>query len=253
MVNSSGTISLLEGYLNLHNTMNKSQRVQQEVPNAEVPSPNSKETKSKLNPALDFFLRLIAYHPWLLVVALLATFAGSAVLAVYSLGYAGRVEKIEPSSTEQTETEVEVVEPLPPATTSNNPLPLWMVFGIAISCAGGCLVIVRWLNRGTNPQSSQKQINRYQKRQAQRRYQASEINTFNQPRGFIEPRVLKNPPIFVPPASKALISPPVRKNKTMVTILPSPQKTYFRSGNESLADSLDLRKQSSVSTILRKY
>ncbi len=232
--------------------MENSQRVQQELPETDTPTPDSTIAKSKHSPALDIFLRLIAYHPWLLVVGLLVTFAGSAYFAVRSLGYVENIEAQKTSTTEQTEVEAEIVEPISsPPVENANPLPFWMILGIAMSCAGGSLFIFRWLNRSTIPQKKQKQVNRYQARLLQRQ-EPSEPNTFPQPRGLSEPRVLKNPPVFVPPPTKKQFSSTPRKSKSMVTILPPQQNKSFHPRRESLADSLDIRKQSSASNFLRK-
>ncbi|MEA5569911.1 hypothetical protein [Calothrix sp. UHCC 0171] len=232
--------------------MENSQRVQHESPKTATPALNSTAAKRKHSPGLDFCLRLIAYHPWLLVVGLLVTFAGSAYLAIRSLGHVENIEEPKVSITEQAEREAEMVEPIPsPPLENTNPLPFWLVIGIAMSCAGGCLVIFRWLNRPPIRVKNQKQVNRYQARLLKRQQQP-ESNIFVQPRGLSEPRALKNPPIFVTPPMKRQLSPKPRTAKSMVTILPPQQNQSFHSRGESLADSLDIRKQISASHFLRK-
>ncbi len=223
--------------------MENSQTVEPELPEPATPTPEKTTAKSKHNSPWSFFIRLIAYHPWLLVVALLAAFAGSAAIALYSLGFVGRVEQTQ--LTEQTE--VEIVKPPNAPAENTNPLPLWMVIAIALSCAGGCLLIFRWLNRAAVPQKSQKR-NRYQARQAKR----------NQPpppekSAFTEPRAIKNPPVFVLPQPRMPIPTTSRKTKTVVTILPPAPSKPLTTRKETLADSLDLRKQSSLSAILRNH
>jgi hypothetical protein len=233
--------------------MENSQRVHQELAGSETPTPDSTIAKSKHSPALDFFLRLITYHPWLLVVGLLVTFAGSAYFAVRSLGYVENIEEQKTSATEQTEVEAEIVKPISsPPIENANPLPFWMVLGIAVSCAGGSLLVFRLLNRSRIPQKNQKQVNRYQARLLQRQQEPSESNIFPQPRGLSEPRALKNPPVFVPPPTKKQFSSKPRKSKSMVTILPSQHNKSFNPRKESLADSLDIRKQNYPSNFLRK-
>ncbi|NJM21610.1 MAG: hypothetical protein HC907_24310 [Richelia sp. SM1_7_0] len=197
--------------------MENSQKVQQELPETDSPTPDSKTLKSKHSPALDIVLRLIAYHPWLLVVGLLVTFAGSAYFAVRSLGYVENIEVQKTEATEQIEVEAEIVEPIssPPVMENANPLPFWMILGIAMSCAGGSLFIFRWLNRSKIPQKNQKQVNRYQARLLQRQQEPSESNIFPQPRGISEPRALKNPPIFCPTTNEETIffnSPQIKIN-----------------------------------------
>jgi hypothetical protein len=223
--------------------MENSQRVQPKESEAGTPAENVPERKPKKtvipkhNPALNFSLRLIAYHPWLLVVALLSLFAAGAVLAVYSLGYAGRIEEAQSSdATEQVE--VEIVRPTESAPAeANNPFPLWVVIAIALSCGGGCLVIFRWLNNSTLPKKSQKRVNRYEERLAQRRYQT-------------EPQALKNPPVFVPPTSKNAPDT-TRKTNTTVTILP-PNSNGLGIQQEPLVQPAEARKQNPISFVVRK-
>lgn len=222
--------------------MENSQRVEPESPEPAAPAPEQITAKPKHNSPWSFFLRLIAYHPWLLVVALLAAFAGSAAISLYSLGFVGRAQQ-QPPATQQTE--VEVVEPQNPPVENTSPLPLSMVIAIALSCAGGCLLIVRFLNRAAVPHKNLKR-NRYLARQVERDQQPPK------PRAFTEPRPLKNPPVFVPPQPRMPIASASRKTKTMVTILPPAPSKPLITRKESLADSLDLRKQSSLSAILRK-
>jgi hypothetical protein len=233
--------------------MENNQRIQQELPKTDTSTSDSTITKSKHSLALDIFLRLIAHHPWLLVVGLLVTFAGSAYFAVRSLGYVENIEVQKTSTTEQSEVEAEIVEPISsPSVESANPLPFWMILGIGMSCAGGSLFIFRWLNRSTIPQKNQKQVNRYQARLSQRQ-EPSEANIFPQPRGLSEPRALKNPPVFVPPPTKRQFSSTSQKSKSMVTILPPQQNKQFNPHKESLADSLDIRKQGSASNFPRQF
>jgi hypothetical protein len=222
--------------------MENSQRVEPESPEP-APAPEQTTAKPKHNSPWSFCLRLIAYYPWLLVVALLAGFAGSAAISLYSLGFVGRVEQ-QPPATQQALSEVEVVEPISPPAEKTNPLPLWMVIAIALSCAGGCLLIFRFLNRAAVPHKNIKR-NRYLARLVERDQQPP-------PRAFTEPRPLKNPPVFVPPQPRMPIPSPSRKTKTVVTILPPAPSKPIITRKESLADSLDLRKQSSLAAILRK-
>ncbi len=226
--------------------MENSQRVEPELPEPATPAPEEIIVRPKHNSPWGFFLRLIAYHPWLLVVALLAAFAGSAVISLHSLGFVGRVEQQSPATQEaEAEAEVEVVEPISPPSENNSALPLWMVVAIALGCAGGCLLIFRFLNRATVPHKSLKR-NRYLARLVERDQQPP------QPRAFTEPRPLKNFPVFVPPQPRMPIPSPYRKTKAIVTILPPAPSKPLITRKESLADSLDLRKESSLSTILRK-
>ncbi len=244
-VYSRCTISRIEGYKSAK-IMENSQRVQQETSDAGTPAPeNAPEHKpektvvSKHKSALGFFIRLIAYHPWLLVVALLSLFAGGAVLSVYSLGYAGRIEESQTNDmTEQAEVEI-VESSSSPITEKSSQFPIWVVMAIALSCGGGCLVIFRWLNSSKLSSKNQKRVNRYEERIAQRRYYQT------------EPQAPKKPPVFVPPKTSTHGPPTTRKTNTTVTILP-PHNNSLGIHQEPLAQPVEARKQNPISFVVRK-
>jgi hypothetical protein len=216
--------------------MENSQNVQQERSAATALTPDKVKSKSKSTDSLMLLIHLLARYPWLLLVGLLGMFLGSATLAVYSLSYAGRVEPQEPEIIQ-----AEVVQPINTPSETSNSTPLWMVVAIALSCASGCLIIFRLLNRPTQQrQKDHKQINRYGGRLAPRPHQK------------LEPRPPQNPQVFVPPSQSMSFTPVTSKTKPMVTVLPPEHIIPFDKSKESLADMLDIRKQSSLSAILRK-
>lgn len=213
--------------------MENSQNVQQERSPATAVTADKVNSKSKSTDSLMLLIHLLARYPCLLLVGLLGMFLGSATLAVYSLGYAGRVEPEKP------ETIAEVAQPINTPSETSNPTPLWMVTAIALSCASGCLIILRLLNRPTQRQKDQKR-NRYEARLARRPHQK------------LEPHPPENPRVFVPPSQSTSFAPMPSKTKPMVTVLPPEHTIPFDKSKESLADMLDIRKQSSLSAILRK-
>jgi hypothetical protein len=215
--------------------MENSQNVQQERSAATALTADQVKSKSKSTDSLMLLIHLLARYPWLLLVGLLGMFLGSATLAVYSLSYAGRVEPQEPETIQ-----AEVVQPINTPSETSNSTPLWMVVAIALSCASGCLIIFRLLNRPTQRQKDHKQINRYDERFAPRQQQK------------LEPRPPQNPPVFVPPSQSMSFAPVTSKTKPMVTVLPPEHTIPFDKSKESLADMLDIRKESSLSAILRK-
>jgi hypothetical protein len=214
--------------------MENNQNVQQERSPATAITQDKVKRKSKSTDSSMLVIHLLARYPWLLLVGLLGMFLGSATLAVYSLSYAGRVEPQEP------EPIAEVAQPINTPSETSNPTPLWMVAAIALSCASGSLIILRLLNRPTQRQKDQKQINRYETRLARRRHQK------------LEPHPPENPRVFVPPSQSTSFAPVPSKTKPMVTVLPPEYTIPFDKSKESLADMLDIRKQSSLSAILRK-
>jgi hypothetical protein len=218
--------------------MENSQSVQHQPSEEKAAIAESRNSKSRQNGSWNVLIHLFAHYPWLLLVGLLAMSIGSATLAVYSLGNVGHIERKE---AETLQAEVEVPQPTKVTARTTNPTPLWMVAAIAISCASGCFVIFRFLNTTPQHQKVQKQINRYQRRLLQRR----------KPR--VEPRPLKNPPVFVPPQPVKQTAAIAPKPTPMVTILPPEHNLHLDKDKESLADMMDIRKQSSLSAILRKY
>jgi hypothetical protein len=210
--------------------MEENQTVQQESSEASAPEPDIASVKPKQNATLDFLKRLIIYCPWLLVVVLFALFIGGSMASLYSLSH---VEDVEPKQTSSEAELVEVVNPITAPTENTNPLPLWMVGAIAFSCASGCVVILRCLNRPVQIQTTHKHVNRYQARLAQRRQRD------------VESHISKNTLLIVPPPQAKAPTPApkvIQKNKQMVTILPSMQNQAVVQ-KESLAESMDIRKQ----------
>ncbi|NJL10974.1 MAG: hypothetical protein HC908_14590 [Calothrix sp. SM1_7_51] len=89
--------------------MDNNQTVQSQ-PSEENSTPSeSGSITLKLPGNWSILLHLLEHYPWLPIVGLLGLFAGGAVLSVYSLGYAGRVEQAK---------QVKVIEPNPIAKCS---------------------------------------------------------------------------------------------------------------------------------------
>ncbi|MCC5646249.1 hypothetical protein LC607_25645 [Nostoc sp. CHAB 5824] len=183
----------------------------------------------------NVLIYLVAHHPWLLLTGCLAMFLGGGAFALYSLGNAGQV-----TQEESEKIPVIVEEPINASSENSNPTPLWMVAAIVLSCGSGCLLIFRMLNRTKQPQKVQKQVNRHQARLAQSHYQR------------LEPRLPKNQPIFVPQQQLMPVMQIQPKRKHLVTVLPAEHKHHLDTRTESLADLMDLRKDSSLSAILRQ-
>ncbi|MFH7028175.1 MAG: hypothetical protein ACHBN1_22915 [Heteroscytonema crispum UTEX LB 1556] len=220
--------------------MENNQSVQHQPSQEKAAIAESRNSKSRQIGSWNVLIHLFAHYPWLLLVGLLAMFIGSATLAVYSLGNVGQIEREE---AETLQAEVEVPQPIKVPAQTTNPTPLWMVAAIALSCASGCFIIFRLLNSTPRHQKVEKHINRHQARVSQRR------------KLRVETYPLKNPPVFVPPqpVKQTVAVPP--QTTPMVTVLPPEQNLHLDKDKdkESLADMMDIRKQSSLSAILRKY
>ncbi|RCJ27537.1 hypothetical protein A6770_25695 [Nostoc minutum NIES-26] len=214
--------------------MENSQSVQHESTQMTGPTLELTNSKSGLIGGSNIFIYLLTQHPLLLLTGLLTMLLGSAALALYSLGYAGNAEQVEPE-----EIPAVVENPIKTPSETSNPTPLWMVIAIALSCGSGCLVILRLLNRPTQHQKVRKQINRYPTRVTPSRPQR------------LEPQTLKNPPVFVPLQPLKPFVSMQAKTKPLVTVLPPEHRHPLDKSKESLADLMDIRKQNSLSSILR--
>jgi hypothetical protein len=216
--------------------MEKSQSVQHEPTQLIGATPELTNKKSRSRKSSNGLIYLVAHHPWLLLTGSLAMFIGGGTFALYSLGNPGQVAQAEPE-----QIPVIVEEPINTPSENSNATPLWMVAAIALSCGSGCLVIFRMLNRKTQPQQVPKQVNRHHARLAEARYTR------------LEPRLPKNQPIFVPQRQLMPVMQTLPKTKHLVTVLPAEHKHHLDTRPESLADLMDLRKDSSLSAILRQY
>ncbi|MBR8837237.1 MAG: hypothetical protein DSM106950_25335 [Stigonema ocellatum SAG 48.90 = DSM 106950] len=208
--------------------MENGQSVQEQPSQAKAPTSKPENSKSQQTGSSNVLTYLLGHHSWLFLIGLLAVFLGGAALSVYSLGYVGIVEQTKPE--EEEALQAEVVPPTNTPSETANPIPLWMVGAIALSCASGCLIIFRFLKRPAPPQKVQKQINR-QSRLHRRRHQ-------------------KLP--SVPPQPQASVIATSVEKKPVVTVLPPEQSLTGGKNQENLASMLDIRKQTSLSAILRK-
>ena len=216
--------------------MEKSQSVQRQPTQLRRATPELANKKSRLKQSSNVLMYLVAHHPWLLLTGCLAMFLGGGAFSLYSLGNAGQVTQDEPEKIP-----VIVEEPINAPSESSNATPLWMVAAIVLSCGSGCLLIFKMLNSRKQPQKVPKQVKRHQARLAQNNYQR------------LEPRVPKNQPVFVAQSQLMPIMHMQPKTKQLVTVLPAEHKHHLDTRTDSLADLMDLRKDSSLSTILRQY
>ncbi|BAY35120.1 hypothetical protein NIES2107_70310 (plasmid) [Nostoc carneum NIES-2107] len=221
--------------------MENSQSVQQEVTQSTGATPELTTSKSSVISNSKILIQILVRHPWLLLIGLTATFFASAVLALYNLGSVGYLNQ--PQAETQNNQDVATVAEATIDTPSetSNPTPLWLIMAIALSCASGCVIILRVLNRPAKGQTGQKQIKRYPTRSVPGQLPQ------------VKPQPSRSPQVFVPPPSLAPLASMQSQTKPLATVLPPEPKYGMEKSKESLADLLDLRKQSSLSTILRKY
>jgi hypothetical protein len=90
----------------------------------------------------DALIRIYHRYHWLFLFSLLLVFFGSSAIAIYSLGHVDPAKRKQPEPLPAV-----VVEPTSTTQAAVNPIPMWLVIAIAISCASGCLLVVRFLQR----------------------------------------------------------------------------------------------------------
>lgn len=220
--------------------MENSQNVQQEPTQTTGATPELTNSKSRVISNSQVLIHLLARHPWLLLIGLSAMFFASAVLALYNLGSVGNVQQ--PESAAQNPEVATVAEETinTPSEIIGNPTPLWMIAAIALSCASGCLIILRILNHPGKSKTVHKHNKRYPTRTVQ-----------SQP-SKVESTSPKNPQVFVPPPSLTPLVSMQSRTKPLMTVLPPDHSYRLDQSKQSLADLMDLRKQSSLSALLRK-
>ncbi|MBD2494354.1 hypothetical protein [Nostoc sp. FACHB-280] len=169
----------------------------------------------------NILMALLTQHPLVLLCGVFTMVVGTAAVAFYSLSHVdhGKQVELEP---------IPVIVEEPITTEHSNPLPLWMVMAIALSCGSGCYVIFRLCNPT--------QAHKVSKSASSRLKALKPVSQTSQ-----------NLPVFVP------LQPLKVKSKTLVEVLPPAQKYRLGKGKESLADLMDIRKENSLSALLQKH
>ncbi|MGJ5676542.1 MAG: hypothetical protein ACR9NN_23550 [Nostochopsis sp.] len=234
MADSSGTIIDKRGK-HLKVVMQNTQNVQQPL-EAKAPINEAVKAGSALQTSKNSLIHLLVQHPWLLFAGVLLAFISTAAVAVYSLGYVGRVEREELESL-QIETELPITTTPQTTKASYSSVSLQMIAAIAISCASGCFIVFLLLNRLTQ-QKIQGNPNRIQSPLKQRRQKG------------LEPSPSKNLPVFVLPVTQSS-DKSSEAAKAVVTVLP-PEVDSNKDSKDSLASMMDIRKQTSLSSLLRE-
>ncbi len=252
----------MENKQNLHQETSAHQTTIGDSPSvnsvAQGETEKAKNMTSKPKAIIDLTIRVLTYCPWLPITVLLLVFIGSGMLALYSLSNVGKDET--PKTEELVPTDGLEEIPAPSPQEDGDPIPPWMVFAIAISCAGGCVLILRLIRPARPLDGKGKPVNRYQARMAQR--QQPNLTVRQVPKtSLVVPPKSTNPQrkSFMVPQANYLQKPyqtPINStrihSKSYTKVTSSKSNPSSPSPEESLADSLDLRKQSPLSSILRR-
>ncbi|AFZ23298.1 hypothetical protein Cylst_0974 [Cylindrospermum stagnale PCC 7417] len=217
--------------------MKNSQSVQHEPSQTTGKTPNLAKNTS-------LPIEMLVRHPWMLLLGLLAIPVSIAIFAFNNLIQVADVAPAEPEKIQNERIE----ESIKTSAETGNSIALWMVFAIALSCGTGSWIIWRWatprpkqsLESSKHLQKVRKHIKHNQQRLVQSRY----------PR--LSPSLSNNLVAFVPPPSLKEVFTTLPQSEHLVTVLPPEESHHLDDSKESLADLLDIRKQSSLSSILRK-
>ena len=245
--------------------MENAQNVQNHSSQVQTPKPELRNVKPKPISSRNILIHTFVKYHWLFLIGFLGVSIGSAAISLYSLTH---VELLKSEQTNQTTVEVTQAITVPPQ--RSNPVPLWMVAAIALSCASGCLILCRWLNRPVKTKKYRRQEVRNQKpvpkpRQPVPRTHSSTQNDYRTFVPSARKRVPQNGvyrnrntqiPTKIPTQIPSMKRIPTVK-KSMATILPPQSKSFLLKNQElktkpSLADRMDLRQQNSLSTLLQE-
>lgn len=172
--------------------------------------------RSGLVRSWKIFIYGLMGHPGLLFTGLFAILTGIAALAWYTLVDVGSKEQVE-----RPEIPAVVAKPMTRSSQKNNPTPLWMVGAIALSCASGCLIILRLVN--------------------------SRVVTVYKPTTSPtrEVRNLNSSPMVVVP-----LPPTLQESDSLETVLASEDMQPLDKRQKILAQLMDIRQKNSWSAIL---
>jgi hypothetical protein len=215
--------------------MEKSQSVNHEPTQLIEPKPQLTNNQLGSKGRSTFLFYLLTQQPLLLLGGFFTMLLGTAALAFYSLSHVGT-----PQQTEAEPLPVIVEEPV--ITERSNPIPLWLVMAIALTCGSGCYVIFRLFNRPKGRYKIPKPLHNHQKA----------LTPISQPRWEVQtPKRLSPVLASLQPLNKVDSIP--AKTKSLVSVLPSAHQYRLDKGKESLAELMDIRKENSLSALLQKY
>lgn len=212
--------------------MDNNQTIQQQ--SSESSDSNLAQSNPVGKPAgLKSILALLNHHPWLIWSGVWVFLLAITAIALFSLTHTGHVEQTpEP-------TPVAAEKPAAKSSQTGNPMTLWLLGAVALSCAAGSLVIYKRLKNPSWPSQLRKRVKRSSAQVLTRRQQRQQ-----QPQ--------ESPPVPTPVVeSLAPVATAPDETEPMVTVVPPEESHPLDSGEESLAEMMDIRKQRPLSSILR--
>lgn len=182
---------------------------------------------------LNSVFALLNHRPWLIWSGVMAFLLAITAIALFSLTHTGNVEQeLEP-------TPVAGENPAATSSQTGNPMTLWLLGAVALSCAAGSLVIYKRLNDPSRSGKLRKRVKRSSAQVLTRRQQRQQ-------------RLQESPPVPTPVVEPlAVVAPVPVETEPVVTVVPPEESHPLDSGEESLAEMMDIRKQRPLSSILR--
>ncbi|CDN13825.1 hypothetical protein RintRC_0988 [Richelia intracellularis] len=191
----------------------------------------------------DALIPIYHHYHWLFLFSLLVVFFGSSAIALYSLA------RVDTAKHEQQESVTAIVKK--PITTDRDavsPIPMWLVLAIAMSCASGCLLIVRFLHRPIRRYSSKQSVRVGRTDLATRKYkrQVKKLNSLA--------ANTNNFPTARQSYSRNKVSRKVASDRESVRIVPQPsQLDTIPSQITPTVNTVKITAKSPLPPLLRKF
>lgn len=208
--------------------------------------------KSSTQPLyLDALQQLTHNYPlafWGGLWALMVTIAGLSVVGLISAGPMEPEEQTAPSPTltvvPPTQTALPSfirVDQSPEQPPEVKEVPLWLFGGLGLGCAMGSLLIVRQMNR-PKPRRLTKPV--------KKGFKPVPATAVRQQRPHSTSALMRRP---VTSAAIQLSQVKAERTQPVVTVVPTSENHPLDWGEDSLADLMDLRKQQSLTSLLRQW
>lgn len=199
--------------------------------------------------------KLLKNNPWLIFSGMLVVLLSLAGMSIMSLTY------VKHTAQEVPESATLVKEEVPESPQQGKPTDLWLLVAIAASCAVGSLLIFKHLNRTLAPSKPMRRVkpsgiqvekSAPREKQARKTIPPQPVSVTVHSSAPKPMPVASLPPKLVPKTAPPMpMTPTLAKTQPVVTVLP-PESTYkIYRPDTSLADFLDIRKQRSLSSILK--
>ncbi len=178
-------------------------------------------------------ISLLKHHPWLIWSGLWLFLLATTTTAIFSLTNGDYVAQ------EPQPKPVKVESPTETSFPAGSAIPLWVLSAVALSCAAGYLVISKKLNSlSRRPAKLRKSVESSSEQTLTRRQRREQLHQ-------------ELPPVTAPLEQMPPVTPPLPAEiEPVVTVLPPEESHPLDSGEESLAEMMDIRKQRSLSSIL---